>query len=108
MSEKQLTILLSARHDEGLAERIRQIAPAARIVSRQDLDRKPAVIADVEVAYGGIKPELFARAVRLRWLQTTGAGVAWAQRRKSATTPWSSRTHTSTPTRSPSISSACC
>ena len=80
MSEQQLTILLSARHDEGLAERIRQIAPAARIVSGQDLDSDDAVIADVEVAYGGIKPELFARARRLRWLQTTGAGVAWAQR----------------------------
>jgi D-2-hydroxyacid dehydrogenase (NADP+) len=80
MTEKQVTILLSARHDEGLAEGIRRIAPAARIVSGDDLDRDAGLIAEVEIAYGGIKPDLFARARRLRWLQTTGAGVAWAQR----------------------------
>jgi D-2-hydroxyacid dehydrogenase (NADP+) len=80
MSETELTILLSARHDEGLAERIHQFAPAARILSREDLDHDPDAIAEVEVVYGGLKAEFFPRAGRLRWLQSTGAGAGWAQR----------------------------
>ncbi|HEY7293848.1 MAG TPA: NAD(P)-dependent oxidoreductase, partial [Dehalococcoidia bacterium] len=32
-------------------------------------------VADAEIAFGGLRPELYAYAKQLRWVQTVGAGV---------------------------------
>ncbi len=32
-------------------------------------------VADADIAFGGLRPELYAYATRLRWVQTVGAGV---------------------------------
>ncbi len=80
MTRKELTILITARHGDDLIERVRRLAGDVRILGRGDLEKEPSLIGQVEIIYGGIKPEDFPRAARLKWLQSTGAGAGWTQR----------------------------
>jgi len=79
MGGEELTILVSTRHEQDLAEGIRALVPAARLLTREQLEKDAGLIEQVDIVFGGIAPEQFARARRLKWVQTTGAGVAWTQ-----------------------------
>jgi len=68
-------ILLTAQLDETQRARILEAAPAARIVSEQDLAAQPDLVPRVEIAYPRLPSELWSRARGLRWLQSSFAGV---------------------------------
>jgi phosphoglycerate dehydrogenase-like enzyme len=75
-----LTILITADHQSDLPEKTRQIAPQARIVSREDIQRDPALLGQVRVVYGHVSPEELSAARGLRWLHSAAAGAEWTQR----------------------------
>ena len=61
------------RHVEAVVEAARAAGLAvARPRNRED---EEAEIVDAEIAFGGVDPELFVLAKRLRWIQSVGAGV---------------------------------
>ncbi|HEY3415829.1 MAG TPA: D-2-hydroxyacid dehydrogenase, partial [Armatimonadota bacterium] len=73
-----LTILITAKAPiDALRPQIAAIAPDARIVTREDVDANPALLAAMDIVFGTLMPEEFPRASRLRWLQTTFAGMEW-------------------------------
>ena len=74
-----LTILLSGHHEDDLPAAIQQIAPNSRILTKADLDARPEALAEVDIVLGSLKPERFAQARRLKWLQSTSAGAEWVQ-----------------------------
>ncbi len=78
MAARDLTILITASGEPDLPERIRSIAPAARIVTREALHADPNLIEQVDIVYGRIADELFGRAKRLKWLQAASAGMDFA------------------------------
>jgi phosphoglycerate dehydrogenase-like enzyme len=59
---------------------VREVVDAAReaglaVARPGDREDEEAEIVDAEIAFGGVDPELFALAKRLRWIQSVGAGV---------------------------------
>jgi phosphoglycerate dehydrogenase-like enzyme len=60
---------------EAQLERIRAAAGPLPVVVATDREALPAAIAEAEVLFGRLTPPLLARARRLRWVQTQGAGV---------------------------------
>lgn len=77
MSDEQLNILITARYSAELLDAIRAIAPTARVITKDELTADPALIGHVDIVYGTLDRELFPRATRLKWLQTTFAGMEW-------------------------------
>ncbi len=71
---RKITLLLS-RGDDALRQKTRAIAPQIEIVSPAQIKANPALISQVEIAYDGLRGEDFGRAVSLKWLQNSGAGV---------------------------------
>ncbi len=78
MTRSPLVILVTALHTGELPERIRTLAPDARLCRMEDIDREPDLLSQVEVVYGVLPPDRFHQAIRLRWLQTGFAGMEWA------------------------------
>jgi len=70
-----MLILLTGRSHAVLSEEIRAAAPGAEVLTSAELEADPDRIGAVEVVFGGLSREQWARAERLRWLQTMGAGV---------------------------------
>jgi len=54
---------------------IRQVAPAARVISARDLALEPGLIGEIEVSYGHLPAELWPKATGLRWMQSSLAGL---------------------------------
>ena len=77
MTDKTLTILLARAMPEEARGQILAPAPQARLLAAEELTEHPELIETVEISFGNVKPDLFARARRLRWIQTMGAGVEW-------------------------------
>lgn len=61
--------------DSAFREEVRALSPRVELVGAEELPRHPELVEQVEVAFGGLGLGQLAAAVRLRWLQTTGAGV---------------------------------
>ncbi len=74
MSSSPLILITRAARPEW-TERIRSIAPGARIVGEQDLAADPALIGQAEVCFPSLKPAQWAEARQLRWLQAEYAGL---------------------------------
>ncbi|MBI3468093.1 MAG: D-2-hydroxyacid dehydrogenase [Planctomycetes bacterium] len=53
---------------------VRDAAPQARVVVA-DKDQLTAELADAEIFYGWHSPEVFAHAPKLRWIQSSAAGL---------------------------------
>jgi len=68
-------ILFTRAGEPGWAERVRAIAPGARLFDEKELEDDPGLIGRVEICYPGLKPELWDKAARLRWVQADYAGV---------------------------------
>ena len=64
-----------ADKDEHLHQQARALYNRIEVVSRHDLEKNPSLIAELEIAYGHLRPEQILQATKLRWLQTPGAGV---------------------------------
>ena len=83
MNSQKLTILVNnvkaTDYVQHLIEQVRAIAPDALIVTSEDLKTDPSLIGRIEIVLGSLDHNLFPQAHSLRWLQTTGAGMEWAQ-----------------------------
>lgn len=73
MSEP-IKVFLS-RDDDDLRTRTRALSERIEIVTDAELKARPPLLAQVEIAYGWLGAERLPEAQRLRWLQTSGAGV---------------------------------
>jgi D-2-hydroxyacid dehydrogenase (NADP+) len=70
-----IRVLIHGRVSPELLDAIRQVSPRVEIVTGEQVREQPELIETVEVVYGGLGREQFSRARRLRWIQTSGAGV---------------------------------
>jgi phosphoglycerate dehydrogenase-like enzyme len=70
-----IRVLVNAGVTPEVLESIRSVSPRVELITGQELRERPELIETIEVAYGGVGRESFARAKRLRWIQTGGAGV---------------------------------
>ncbi len=82
MAERAIeTILIAYTLQEHHLEAIRRAAPGAELIitrDRAELERRwDEIMPRVEVVLGSLPRERIPEAPRLRWLQTTGAGVDW-------------------------------
>jgi D-2-hydroxyacid dehydrogenase (NADP+) len=68
-------VLVTAAVTPEVMEAIRSVSPRVSVITGQELREQPDRIETIEVAYGGVGREQFSRARRLRWIQTSGAGV---------------------------------
>ena len=73
MSDSLLVFL--RRDDADLVASVRALSPHIETVSRQRLDETPDLLAKLDVVYGHLEKGELDRATKLRWLQTTSAGV---------------------------------
>jgi phosphoglycerate dehydrogenase-like enzyme len=68
-------ILLLEEVDEDQKARVREAAPGAELLSTARLEADPAVMERVDICYGVLPGKHWARAGKLRWLQSPWAGV---------------------------------
>ena len=68
-------LLMMADTGTVLEERLRGLSPELAVVAARNEQEAAAHIADAEIFYGTITPELFRQARRLRWIQTPMAGI---------------------------------
>lgn len=54
---------------------MRGVSPALEVLTREDLKRRPELLAELEVVFGGLSRAQIPEAGSLRWLQAAGAGV---------------------------------
>ena len=59
----------------ALLGQIRAVSDHIEVVTPAQIESQPDLLAQVEIAYGWLNADQLARATRLRWLQTGGAGV---------------------------------
>jgi len=82
MSSKKLNIFIDNLDDPScmpdLIREIRAITPNAHIIKYQDLKNDPSLIESVEIVFGHLDHRLFPRASCLKWVQSPGVGVDWA------------------------------
>jgi phosphoglycerate dehydrogenase-like enzyme len=64
VQERHIAAVCSIAREAGLEV----VAPRTR-------EEEPAAVADAQVAFGGLVPQLYAHARALRWVQAVGAGV---------------------------------
>lgn len=83
MNSQKLTILVSnikaTDYVQHLIEQVQAIAADAYIVTNEDLKTDPSLIGRIEIVFGSLDRSLFPQAHCLKWLQSTGAGMEWAQ-----------------------------
>jgi len=75
MTESPITVLLTAELPESVLETLRATSPRVRLVTPAEFRARPEWLAEAEVIVGGVGRDRLREAPRLRWLQTTGAGV---------------------------------
>jgi phosphoglycerate dehydrogenase-like enzyme len=68
-------ILVTRKLEQGWADRIAAAAPESTLAGESDLAADPGLIERVEICYPSLRPELWARARSLRWLQADFAGL---------------------------------
>ena len=63
--------------DDGpaLRDALRPYQGRIEIITSAQVEQQPDLLGQVEIAYGWLNEGQLARAPRLRWLQTGGAGV---------------------------------
>jgi streptomycin 6-kinase len=61
--------LFLGRDDANCAAKSKKIAPQLEIVSRAQLNEKPNLLSQIEIAYGGLNRDQIARATALKWFQ---------------------------------------
>ncbi|HVC60693.1 MAG TPA: hypothetical protein VND19_10075 [Acetobacteraceae bacterium] len=71
--------LLTPDADPSWPEKIHQAVPGAAVRAVADPRGAFPGSGTVDVAYGTVPPELFARAKRLRWICASRAGLGGAQ-----------------------------
>jgi phosphoglycerate dehydrogenase-like enzyme len=74
MMHPRLVILIGNPEPAFLAQ-VKAIAPDAELFTSQDLLSRPELIAELEIAFGGLARAQLPEAKCLKWLQTADAGV---------------------------------
>ena len=59
----------------ALLGQIRAVSDRIEVVTPAQIESQPDLMGQIEIAYGWLSGDQIARATRLRWLQTGGAGV---------------------------------
>ena len=59
----------------ALWEQIQAVSDRIEVVTLAQVEARPDLLGQVEIAYGWLNGDQLAKATRLRWLQTGGAGV---------------------------------
>ena len=72
-AEETVTVLMGG--SEALRREVAAVSPRIRLVAPEEVEANPERLAEIEIAYGGIRPEWRRQATRLRWLQSSGAGM---------------------------------
>jgi phosphoglycerate dehydrogenase-like enzyme len=70
-----IRVLVTGEIPAAVLRAIKEASPRLEILTDDDRKRDPACLEEIEVLYGGLSREELARARRLRWWQTSGAGV---------------------------------
>jgi D-2-hydroxyacid dehydrogenase (NADP+) len=73
MTEKIKTLI--AGDSPALLDQVGAYADRIEIVTPAQIEAQPDLLGQVEIAYGWLGGDQLAKATRLRWLQTGGAGV---------------------------------
>lgn len=73
MAEK-VTVFVSSS-DPELHAQVRAVSERVELVTSEQLNADPGLVSRLEVVYGGLGRDRMPRAERLRWIQTSGAGV---------------------------------
>ena len=78
MNEPQpnpIRVLMLFDLPEDMLALLRAMDGRIEITGSSELEAHPALMGEAEVIFGGIDPDQLARAGRVRWVQTTGAGI---------------------------------
>lgn len=67
--------ILIGSDDVALHDQVRALSERLDVITPRQLDAQPELLAEIEIAYGGLGRDKIPQATRLRWLQTGGAGV---------------------------------
>ena len=59
----------------ALHDALHPYADRIELITPTQIEASPALLAQIEIAYGGLNPAQIASATNLRWLQVGGAGV---------------------------------
>lgn len=70
-----MKVLLNLELEEHQIEQIRGVADAVELVQPATGAEVMAAMSEVEVVFGDFCPAMFEAAAKLRWVQSTGAGV---------------------------------
>jgi len=68
-------ILVTTKLNDGQEARIRAAAPGARIVREHELAADPGLVHEIEICYPRLPSVLWKDAGKLRWLQSSYAGM---------------------------------
>jgi len=66
---------LISHSDAQFLDEVRAVSDRIEIISTQQVKEHPELLAELEIAFGGLNREQIAKAPKLRWFQTFGAGV---------------------------------
>jgi phosphoglycerate dehydrogenase-like enzyme len=69
------SMIVPSLGDGDRARIVEAAGPGARLVEARDVEAQRTEIADADVLFGRVPPEVFGRARRLRYYHHTGAGV---------------------------------
>ena len=70
-----MNVLLNLELDDRHVQQIRSVSPDVELMRLQSEGEILEAMPDVQVVFGELSEEMFARANTLRWVQATGAGV---------------------------------
>jgi len=77
MTDPRPVTFVSARNwPEEWLEELRQAAPGSRVIQSKGFEGAP--LDEIEAVYGGVGRDLFPKMRKLRWIQTSSAGVEGA------------------------------
>jgi phosphoglycerate dehydrogenase-like enzyme len=74
---KTILILLSKNTPTDIIERARSLSPEVELLFNEDTNLHPEKLAHVEIVYGSMLQNQWSAMPKLKWVQTTGAGVDW-------------------------------
>ena len=75
MTEPPIIILLTHDTPAFVLDGARALSPHVRFITRDALERDPALLEQVEVSFGVPRPEWWTQMRALRWVQASGAGA---------------------------------
>ncbi len=76
MSDEKLKVLVSLDLDDKYIEQIKNTIPNVEVSKSDDEGKLPALFEEADIAFvGRLKPSLFARASKLKWIHNASAGV---------------------------------